>query len=131
MNKTYTERYLVNNLSNKAFKRKYKPKSKKERKAWWNSLSDKERSEYIEHQKNKKAQKRLNMSETVIKWSKLSKPEDWHINEAKMESTNKMDNDEYVKRLNELYEKARETGDIRLAFEILAEIRSQAIQHEE
>ena len=44
MNKTYTERYLIQDLTNKQFKSKHgttdkSMKSKKQRQKWWKSLT--------------------------------------------------------------------------------------------
>ena len=69
----YTDKYLIHDISNKAFKLKYgakekskkkgqKPKklnkSKKERQKWWRNLTSEQQQEYIEKKQAQKAKRR-------------------------------------------------------------------------
>ena len=72
MNLTYTERYLLKDISNKGFKSKYGVKSKKstnkktenwnktkkERQEWWRNLTFDEQQAYIEKKQAQKAERR-------------------------------------------------------------------------
>lgn len=81
---TYTDKYLIKDISNKAFRLKYgakrkskkkgpKPKrqgkSKKERQEWWRNLTPDQQQEYIEKKQAQKAERRKNEPERVLKYN--------------------------------------------------------------
>ncbi len=84
MNKTYTDKYLIKDISNKGFRLKYgakgkskkkgqKPKkyckSKKERREWWRNLTPEQQAAQIEKWQAKKAERRENEPERVLKYN--------------------------------------------------------------
>ena len=88
MNLTYTERYLVKDLSKKGFKAKYKVKgkkrkkvaekpktgkkwnkTKKERQEWWRNLTLEQQSEYIRSRQARKAEERQDQPERALKYN--------------------------------------------------------------
>ena len=84
MNKTYTERYLIKDISNKGFRVKYRAKvsskkearkhkfhrtTKKERQEWWRNLTPEQQSEYIEKKQAEKAKRRENEPERALRYN--------------------------------------------------------------
>lgn len=80
----YTDKYLIKDISNKAFRLKYgakgkskkngqKPKkyhkSKKERKEWWRNLTPDQREEQIKKWQIQKAEMRKSLPERVLKYN--------------------------------------------------------------
>ncbi len=83
MNLTYTERYLLKDISNKGFRVKYGVKSeksvkkktkkwnktKKERQEWWRNLTPEQQATQVEKWQAKKAKRRENEPERVLKYN--------------------------------------------------------------
>ncbi len=84
MNKTYTDKYLIKDISNKGFRLKYgtkgkskkkgqKPKkyckSKKERQEWWRNLTPDQQAVQVEKWQAEKAERRKNEPERVLKYN--------------------------------------------------------------
>ncbi len=84
MNKTYTDKYLIKDISNKAFRLKYgtkvkskkkrqKPKkyhkSKKERQEWWRNLTPEQREAQIEKWQAQKAERRKDEPKRILKYN--------------------------------------------------------------
>jgi len=84
MNKTYTDKYLIHDITNKAFRLKYgakrkskkkgqKPKkyhkSKKERQEWRRNLTPDEQEAYIERKQAKKAEQRENQPKQPLRYN--------------------------------------------------------------
>ena len=80
MNKTYTDKYLIKDITNKAFRLRYgttaksknKPrycKTKKERRKWWRNLTPEQREAQIEKWQAQKAERRENEPPRVLKYN--------------------------------------------------------------
>ena len=80
MKKTYTERYLIQDITNKAFRLRYgttaksknKPrycKTKKERRKWWRNLTPDQQASQIEKWQAIKAKKRKYQPKRVLRYN--------------------------------------------------------------
>ena len=79
----YTDKYLIKDISNKAFRLKYGAKSKKsikkkvkkwnkskkERQKWWRNLTSDEQQVYIEKKQAQKAEERKDQLERVLRYN--------------------------------------------------------------
>ena len=84
----YTDKYLIHDIINKAFRLKYRAKgkskkevrkhkkqhkfcktTKKERQEWWRNLTSEQQQEYIEKKQAQKAKRRENEPERVLRYN--------------------------------------------------------------
>ena len=77
MNKTYTEKYLIKDITNKAFRLRYGTtakskkyhKTKKERQKWWRNLTFDQQAKQIEKWQAQKAERRENEPPRLLKYN--------------------------------------------------------------